>query len=201
MGRRYRITMAILAVIVGLTLAGTAYWRGAAPQSAKGAPGPGYGYPLDQPPFAGAESVSLADARMALGGNLLLPNDSDASVANIAQIWLDPSTDEVDVYFVSGVRLLEQPSAGESQDVIQAEDAAAVQQNGGASQMETIDGVTAVITSRDFPGNGQCGTPGADCIPPQQNPSDVTMILDGDSVELTADWPVDQLVAAANTVA
>jgi len=158
------------------------------------------GYPLNLPAFQGAHPVTLEAARSAMGGSLPLPNSADASTADVQSVWLNSSTAEVDIYFGSGVRLLEEPGSGESQTVIQAEDQAAVQQNGGDSKLATIDGVTAVVTARDFSGNGQCGTPGVDCIPPQQNPSDVTMILNGFSVELTADWPVDQLVAVANTL-
>jgi hypothetical protein len=135
-----------------------------------------------------------------MGGSLPVPHSSDASTANIQSVWLNPSTAQVDIYFASGVRLLVEPSSGESQAMIQAEDQAAVEQNGGASKLATITGVTAVVTARDFPGNGQCGIPGADCIPAQHNPSDVTMILNGAAVDLTADWPLDQRVAVANTV-
>jgi hypothetical protein len=205
MSARWRgLSRVTVGLVVGLTLLGVAFWRGQGPpapvsQVAPG-PGPGAGYPLSLSAFPGAQVSTLDAARAAMGGTLPVPNSSDAPIADIQNVWLNASAAEVDIHYSTGLRLLLQTIPGESQDVIQTEDEAAVKQNGGASQLATIDGVPAVVTARDFSGNGQCGTPGVDCFPPQQNPSDVTMILNGVSVELTADWPVDQLVAVANTV-
>ncbi len=190
-----------LGLAIGLTLVGIAFSRGSplpVPESA--APGPGIGYPLDLPVFPEAQPVSLAAAQGASGGVLILPHAANASAANIQQVWLNSTYDEVEIYFASGLRLLESPAPQQTQATIQAEWELAVQQNDGASQLQTINGTTAFVTARDYPGNGQCGTPGVDCIPPSQNPSDVALILDGTFVELSADWPLDQVITVADTL-
>jgi hypothetical protein len=168
--------------------------------TSRAVPGPGVGYPLSRSAIPEALSSTLQQAQDAYGGSLPIPDSPDASTADIKGVWLDAKSSQVDIYYSTGLRLLVEPNASESQTTIQSEDQLAVMQNGGASQLMTIDGVPAVATARDFAGNGQCGMPDVDCIPSQQNPSDVTMILNGVSVEVTADWPLDRLVAVANTI-
>jgi hypothetical protein len=168
--------------------------------TSRGVPGPGAGYPLSLSAVPEAQASTLQQAKDAYGGSLPMPDSPDASEADIKGVWLDTKSSQVDIYYSTGMRLLVEPNASESPAMIQSDDELVIQQNGGASQLMTIDGVPAVATARDFAGNGQCGKPNVDCIPAQRNPSDVTMILNGVSVDVTADWPLDQLVAVANTI-
>ena len=143
---------------------------------------------------------TIQQVQDAYDGALPMPDSPDASVADIDGIWLDATSRQVDIYYSTGMRLLAEPLAGDSRARIRSDDKQVVQQNGGASRLMRIDNVLAVATARDFAGDGQCGTPDLDCVPSQQNPSDVTMILDGISVDVTADWPLERLVDAANTI-
>jgi hypothetical protein len=188
-------------LIVGLTLFGVEHWRstGARPAAQLGI-GPGQGYPLDSPVIRVTQPSTLESAKTVLNGYLPFPDSAEASTDNIAKVWVNAKSGEVDIYFSSGLRLLLEPASLSSQDAIKAEDARVVEQSGGASLLDTINGVTAVVTARDFAGSSTCGIPNVDCVPAQQNPSDVAFVLNGVSVALTADWPIDKLVAVAKTV-
>jgi hypothetical protein len=209
--RRKGIARSLAGLTAGLMLVGLAFWRGLGPTTVQRAQpvsgieelNPGLnpdGYALDLPVFGDGKPSTLADAKKALGGYLPLPDSSDASAANIEQVWVNSGAGEVDIYFSSGLRLLMEPRPELSKAVVEEEAQAIVSQNGGASELATINDVIAIVTARDFAGNDKCGVSGADCIPKQRNPSDVYMILNGVSVELDADWPIDQVIAVASTM-
>jgi len=57
-----------------------------------------------------------------------------------------------------------------------------------------LNGVPALVTGLNFKGNGLCGTPDEDCIPPQNNPSDISMVLNSYFVEYDAPLPLSDLI-------
>jgi len=158
--------------------------------------------PLSADPFVNAKDSTLDDAEAALGGHIVRPDTDLASDTTIEYIWLDSLNHRVALYYRSGVLLMVGPAADSDSDPSQvlanAEDVVAA--GYGAAVLIQVDGVTAVATEQNFAGNDQCGTPEAECMPPQNNPSAITMILGDRSVELLAHIPLSDLTKIADSI-
>ncbi len=155
--------------------------------------------PLDENPFKNGKDMSINDAEATLGHQILRPSSDLASDSNIVHVWVDESSDSASIYYKSGIRVFLSPQNDNGGDPHYGYEAV-VEANDGASIIQTVAGVQALVTARDFSGNGQCGTPGVDCIPASDNPSNVSMILGGYSILVDADLPVEDVVAVADTI-
>ncbi len=142
-------------------------------------------------------------AEAALGAHIVRPDTDLASDTTIEHVWLDSLNDRVALYYQSGVLLIVGPAADSDSDPSQvlANEKDVVAAGYGAAVLIQVDGVTAVATEQNFAGNDQCGTPGADCIPAQNNPSAISMVLGDRSVELLAHIPLGDLTKIADSIA
>jgi hypothetical protein len=164
---------------------------------------PGFTQSLDSDPFVNGEETTLEAAEAMLGRHVVRPDSDIASDSNISRVWVDKVNKRVAIYYGSGVLLTIQ-SADETDSnpaKRRANQEEFVAAQDGASTILQVNGVTAVGTQQDFGGNEACGTPGADCIPPQNNPSAITMVLGNDSIEILAEIPLDELTRTADTIA
>lgn len=164
---------------------------------------PGFVQSLDSDPFVDGQETTLEAAEAMLGRRVVRPSSDLASDSNISHVWVDKVNRRVAIYYGSGVLLTIQPAdetdPGPAEQRANQDEFVAAQD--GASVILQVDGVTAVGTQQNFGGNQACGTPGADCIPPQNNPSAISMVLGGDSIEILAEIPLDELTRTADTIA